>query len=229
MIIKRLLKTTINFGTRIFKWVVVAVTFYFGVSIVGLIPINNEFVMSNDGVTIYLTSSAVHADIIVPKKTATVDWQTAFGNTLVYGAISNASHLAFGWGDRGFFLQTETWDDLKLSVGLKALFLPSQSSMHVSFIRPEQYVDKVAVTITQKQYQKLSNFIDRSFEKGADGEYVQIQGYAYWNNDAFFNAQGQYHLFNTCNSWVGRALRESGVRVPWFSPLPKTPMLYLEN
>ncbi len=227
--IKRLLKTSILFGIRIFRWVVVAIFFYFGVSLVGLIPINNEFVTAKDGVTIYLTSSAVHADIIVPITTDSLDWQTAFSNTLFKGDISKASHLAFGWGDRGFFLETETWEDLKLSVGLNALFLPSQSSMHVSFMRPEHYLDKVAVTITQKQYQKLSNFIDRSFAKGVNGEYVQIHGYAYWNNDAFFDAQGRYHLFNTCNSWVGRALRESGIRVPWFTPLPKTPMLYLDN
>ena len=227
--IKRLLKTIIPFGARIFRWIAVALSFYFGVLIIGLIPINNDFTASKDGVTIYLTSSAVHADIIVPIKTDSLDWQTAFSNSLINGDISNASHIAFGWGDRGFFLETETWEDLKLSVGLKALFLPSQSSMHVSFMRPEHYLDKVAVTITQKQYQKLSNFIDRSFAKGVNGEYVQIQGYAYWNNDAFFNAQGHYHLFNTCNSWVGRALRESGIRVPWFTPLPKTPMLYLDN
>jgi len=36
-------------------------------------------------------------------------------------------------------------------------------------------------------------------------------------------------VFNTCNSWVGRGLKTAGARTPWLSPLPKTPMLYIEN
>jgi hypothetical protein len=55
---------------------------------------------------------------------------------------------------------------------------------------------------------------------------TQIAGYAYGSTDAFFEADGSYHLLNTCNSWVGRGLRKAGIKVPWMSLLPHTPTLY---
>ena len=100
--------------------------------------------------------------------------------------------------------------------------------MHVSFTKPQSYTDPVAVTISQEQYRKLVQFIDDSFVRDSTGAPIQVAGYAYSTNDAFFEAQGRYHLLNTCNSWAGRALNSAGVRVPWFSPMPKTPMLYVD-
>jgi hypothetical protein len=55
----------------------------------------------------------------------------------------------------------------------------------------------------------------------------QIPGIAYSNDDAFFLAHGTYHLLNTCNSWVGRGLRQAGVKVGQFTPLPKTVFFHL--
>ncbi|MEM7560840.1 MAG: DUF2459 domain-containing protein, partial [Planctomycetota bacterium] len=56
-----------------------------------------------------------------------------------------------------------------------------------------------------------------------------IEGYAYTQTDAFFEAKGNYHSLNTCNSWVGRALRSAGIKAPWFSPMPSTPTLYFPS
>ena len=199
------------------------------VLVVGLIPVNNHFRPSTQGVKIYLVSNAVHADIIVPINSDKFDWRKPLSGTRFVGDVSDQTHIAFGWGDKGFFLETETWNDLKFSTAANALFLPTTSCMHVSFIRPEYLSDKVAVTISPEQYARLVSFIDSSFAKNAEGESVQIEGYAYADTDAFFESHGWYHIFNTCNSWVGRALKFTGVRTPWFSPLPRTPMLYIQS
>lgn len=214
---------------RALKWFCCAVLAYLAILLVGLIPVNNDFEPAVDGITLYIVSNAVHADIIVPKRIGTRDWTEKFEPGTFESDISNETHVAFGWGDRGFFLKTETWDDFELSVAANALFVPSQSCVHVSFTRPEYYSDATSVTISEKQYESLVEYIDEMFKRDADGQFKQIIDYAYSTNDAFFEANGHYHFLNTCNSWVGRALKAAGVRVPLLSPMPKSPMLYIDS
>lgn len=212
----------------LFRWAFFGFICYVVVLVIGLIPVNNSFVPADDGIEVFLTSNAVHADIIVPKTTEVVDWAAKFQGAEFSRDISDATHVAFGWGDRGFFLETQTWDDLKLSVAANALLMPSESCLHVSFVGPVFYYPNAAsVKISPAQYQSLVDHIDRTFVVGDSGSYVQIPGYAYSDRDAFFRGKGRYHLLNTCNSWVGRGLKSAGVRAPWFSPMPKTPFLYL--
>jgi uncharacterized protein (TIGR02117 family) len=202
---------------------------YATIVLVGLIPVNNQFRPSDQGVRIYLISSAIHADIIVPIVSEQKDWKSHFATKTFRSDLSNQTHVAFGWGDKGFYLETETWSDFKLTTAANALFLPSASCMHVTFTRPEYMANKVAVTISPEEYQKLVSFIEGSFVSDDANGFLQIGGYAYSYTDAFFEAHGRYHLLNTCNSWVGRALKHAGVRVPFLSPLPGTPMLYLNS
>ena len=214
---------------RVAKWTLYAVGLYALILLVGLIPVNNGFRPPDEGITLYIVSSAVHADIIVPISTDVVDWEQEFANVRFGGDVSDETHVAFGWGDRGFFLETPTWDDLKFSTAANALLLPSGSCVHVDFTRPEYYSDASSVTVSEEQYRELVRFFKETMKYDENGDYRQIHGYAYSFTDAFFEAKGQYHLLNTCNSWVGRGLKTAGVRVPWLSPLPKSPMLYVES
>ena len=214
---------------RSVRWSLFGVLGYFGILLFGLIPVNNDFRAAENGTQIYIVSNAVHADIIVPKTSAVIDWSERFGASEFSEDINNKSHVAFGWGDREFFLETETWDDFKLSTAVNALLLPSSSCIHVSFVRPSDCRDAVAVTISKEQYERLAEFVESSFRLNENGTYLQIPGEAYSTNDAFFSSAGRYHIMNTCNSWVGRGLKQAGVKTPWFSPMPKSPTLYIEN
>ena len=214
---------------RLSKWMLLLVLAYVAILLVGLIPVNNDFEPPDDGIEIFVVSNAVHADIIVPGSAGVVDWHEKFADFKFSGDISAESHVAFGWGDRRFFLETETWDDFKLSTAANALLLPSSSCIHVSFTRPEYYSGATSVIISLDQYKQLVGFINDSFNLDDRGNVVQIEGYAFSNADAFFDAKGRYHLLNTCNSWAGRALKTCGVKVPWLSPMPKSPTLYIES
>ncbi len=205
------------------------VSIYALIVLVGLIPVNNDFKPSEDGVQILLVSNSVHADIIVPRKSAVRDWSSHLPSDSFNGATADQTHIAFGWGDRGFYLETPTWNDLKLSTAANALLWPSNSCIHVSFTYADYLYHPVAITISESQYEKLIQFIDDTFERNPRGEPIQIKNYAYSNSDAFFDAKGSYHLFNTCNCWVNQGLKSAGIRSPWFAPMPQTPMLYLVN
>ena len=69
----------------------------------------------------------------------------------------------------------------------------------------------------------------RSLRRNPDGTLQPIPGSNYGDRDAFFEAVGDYSAVNTCNNWVGRAMQVAGIRVGWFTPLPKTMFLYLAS
>jgi uncharacterized protein (TIGR02117 family) len=220
---------------RMFRWlirtiyaVVALFALYASVVLLGLIPVNNDFEPAPNGVEIFIVSTSVHADIILPIQNETLDWRTKFPDESFEKPSNLATHVAIGWGDKGFYIGTPTWNDLKVSTTFNALVLPSDSCMHVS-LQKEAYLpeDAKSVKLSVAQYQALVKFIDNSFLKQADRSNALISGANYHSADAFFEAHGNYHCFNTCNCWVGAAMQEAGIRTPWFTPLPKSMFLYL--
>lgn len=225
---KKLRTTVLVFLKRTTKFLALVLVLYVLILLIGLIPVNNDFESTENGITVHLTSNAVHADIIVPITTSVIDWRTEFPGETLSGSTESATHVAFGWGDQGFFIETPTWNDLKLSTAANALLVPSDSCLRVVFTRAEFYLtNSCSIKISENQYKRLVEFIELTFETDARGQRVQIPDEAYSYNDAFFRAKGNYHALNTCNSWVGRALKKTGVRVPLLTTMPKTPMLYL--
>lgn len=201
---------------------------YILILLVGLIPVNNDFEPTPDGIEILLVSNPVHSDIVLPLETETINWREHFPLECFGSDTSHATHVAIGWGDKGFFIETPTWDDLKFSTAANALLLPSDTCMHVSCTNAD-FLRKHArsVKISVKQYENLVAHINASFQHHDDGSKVQIKDGAYGQYDAFFMAHGNYHCLNTCNSWVGRAMKSGGMKTGWLTPMPKTMFLYL--
>ena len=217
---------------RMAKRLAIALMTAFGlyvlIVIVGLIPVNNSFQPTSDGIEIFIVSSDVHADLVLPIKTGEMNWRTKFPATCFAGDTTTATHVAIGWGDKGFFLETPTWADLKLSTTAKALFWPTDSCLHVSLTyAPLVNEDVRSVRISAAQYASLIAAIESSFRFGPSQELVQIPDAAYGMNDGFFESHGSYHCLNTCNSWVGSVIRQAGIRAAWLTPLPKTVFMYL--
>src|SRR5690242_568846 len=81
-------------------------------------------------VTIYIKSSPVHTDLLLPVKTTFKDWSQSILYKDTRTGDSTFNYLAFGWGDKGFYLETPTWADLKASTAFKAAFWLSSSAVH---------------------------------------------------------------------------------------------------
>ena len=203
------------------------VVVYSIIVLIGLIPVNNDFQQTPDGIEIYVISNAVHSDLVLPLDSDAIDWRELFPASAFAGDVRQATHVAIGWGDRGFFLKTPTWADLKFSVVANALLLPSDTCMHVSMTRSELLGSGArSVSISASEYKQLVDAILESVPIDSNGQPTLIEGAAYGRYDAFFAATGRYHCLNTCNSWVGSVLKRAGVRTPWISPLPKTVYWY---
>ena len=200
---------------------------YAAIVLIGLVPVNNDFVPTADGIEIFVSSNPVHADVVFPVTTDIINWRDYFPEECFVGNTSAATHVAVGWGDRGFFLETPTWADLKVSTAAHALLWPSDTCLHVTMkANVTTGPNTRSVRISPEQYLRMAEFVKAQFRTDTDRP-QQIAAAAYGRSDAFFEARGTYHCCNTCNSWVGNALSAAGIRVGWMTPLPKTVFLYL--
>ena len=170
-------------------------------------------------VTIYVQSNGVHTDIIVPVKSETINWNDTFAVNTFEQADTGYRYISFGWGDKGFYLDTPTWDDLKFSTAFKAAFFMSSTAMHVTYRKKEakQSASCIRLELEKEKYQALCKEIMGSFEK-KEGAVQLIAHPGYGSNDNFYEAEGTYSLFKTCNVWTGRTLLKSGVRVGLWTP-----------
>ena len=117
-------------------------------------------------------------------------------------------YLAFGWGDKGFYLDTPKWSDLKASTAAKAAFYLGTSAMHTRYysnIKEDE--ECVKISISKSDYEGLVQYITDSFRMGEDNKVQWIEGRSYGPYDAFYEGTGGYSLFYTCNTWANNALK----------------------
>ncbi|MGR3712954.1 MAG: DUF2459 domain-containing protein [Shimia sp.] len=122
----------------------------------------------------------------------------------------DADWFEFGWGDAGFYYDVPTFSDVTVGIAAKALFLPSDSVLHIATGHGSPWQvftqsDGVEVPVTDAALREIVAFV----EAGAAAD-VQL-GSGFYGESAFYEGQGKYHLFQTCNSWVSQALRAGGL------------------
>ena len=163
-------------------------------------------------VTVFILSNGVHTDIIVPVRTSEMDWTQSVSFAHTTGRDSTMAWVGFGWGDKGFYLETPTWGDLTARVAFKAMFGLGNSAMHATFHhRVQEGPLCKRITMSRAQYQRLVAYIRNSFALDAHGHTQVIRTDAnYGSTDAFYEGVGSYSLFHTCNSWTNDALKVAG-------------------
>jgi uncharacterized protein (TIGR02117 family) len=190
--------------------------------VLGAIPVNGGWKQPESGVRIYVIDNGVHTDLVLPVVAEGVDWRDRVKPEDIANP-KQAGHpwLAFGWGDRDFYLNTKTWGDVSpVRVG-KALSGMGRTVLHVAHLpAPGEGPHMRTIVLTPDQYRRLAAYV-----RGTFGEGPSVHGYG--DNDAFYEARGGYSALRTCNQWTGGALREAGVKMGWWTPLPFTVMQWL--
>ena len=195
------------------------------------IPVNRDHVQPDSGVTIYIESNGVHTDVVVPARHKLVDWTRLVPYSDFERVDSTYSWVAFGWGDKGFYLETPTWDDLKFSTAFKAVFFLGSTAMHVTYkqYEPRHPERTRRLVITEEQYRKMIAYITNSFEMNASGKFIRIEHPGYSEDDCFYEANGTYSFLNTCNEWTGNALEHADVRVGFWTPFESSVFEQMEE
>lgn len=184
------------------------------------IPVRAEKTDDPKTIELYILTNGVHTDLVVPVKTKYIDWSSKLPFENTKGQKTDFSYISFGWGDKGFYLDTPTWAELKFSTAFKAAFWLSDSAMHCTYYKQMKVGDDCKkMMLTEKQYQQLIHFIDSKFDKDASGKYILIKTDAvYGNDDAFYDAKGSYNFTYTCNTWANNGLKAAGQKAALWTP-----------
>ena len=206
--------------------------FYLAAGFLGsVIPANPGWREPPEGVTIFVRTNGVHTWLMLPKVAEGVDLRLLGDPQHIkdprYG---RGDHLAFGFGNRDFYLNTPTWADLTVPTALAAAFGQGPGLVHVEHDhdpRPNEYQQPLRLRRTE--YRKLAAHIRKSFVIGTDGRPRPLLGRGYGPADVFYEARGPYDMGRTCNEWTGEALRAAGVRTGIWTPFSQSIMWRLEE
>lgn len=181
---------------------------------------------NNGSIVIYVQNNGIHTDICLPVNTKDIDWRS-FLPTSDYPNAKEFEYVAIGWGDKGFFLDTPTWAELKASTAFNAAFLKSPTAMHVEYTGiPEINENRKKVRISRENYRKMIAFVKKQFDL-KNGKVQLISGKGYSERDNFYEAHGSYHAFNTCNRFTNGALKAANVKTGVFVLFPDGIMKWL--
>lgn len=195
-------------GKSILALLVFLVIYVFFALTIPYIGVNKNHISASEDVEVYILTNGVHTDIVVPIKTQYKDWSEIIQYKHIKSANSTLQFIAFGWGDKGFYLNTPEWSDLKLSTALVAATGIGESAMHATFMyEPTESKDCVKLKISSQEYYNLINYIESSFEWDENKNPIWIDATTYGLNDSFYEAKGAYNLFYTCNTWSNNALK----------------------
>lgn len=198
--------------------------------LLSFVPVNNGYAQSTqDTVEIFVTSNGIHTDLILPVKTDMIDWRDKIPLHHFSGADSTHESIAFGWGDRKFYMETPEWSDLTLKVALSAIFWPTPSAMHVEYIPTKLNPAKHQrpVQLTADQYKQLVSYIKGSFQTDNDDEFMLIPDAGYTSEDNFYEAKEKFFFPKNCNNWVNSGLKAAGVKTALWAPFPFAIMRHL--
>jgi uncharacterized protein (TIGR02117 family) len=197
--------------------------------VLAAVPRNLDFVESHDGIPVYVRTNGVHAELILPTRSPAFDWSAEFPAVHMRALAAPTEWVAFGWGDRGFMLNTPTWSDLDPKTAVVALSGLGAGAMHVEYIETPTAYKSRRIRISAAEYERLVAYIRASFVRDTDGRVRQIDAPGYFETDAFYEAVPTYTFWYTCNEWTRRALVATGIRTAMWAPFDTAVLYHLPD
>jgi uncharacterized protein (TIGR02117 family) len=120
----------------------------------------------------------------------------------------------FGWGDEEFYQH----DGFDAGLAYKALFYSTPSTLRIEGIGISQktYFDVseivIKIIVTREQLNEILKFISNTVYRDSNANPVILSKRGL-GRIKFLKANGDYHLFNTCNTWLARGLKQAGVKI----------------
>jgi len=164
-----------------------------------------EFLQDDSLKTIYLIKQRWHTAIV---------FHTEDVDSLIFPEVKyflSAELIDIGWGDEAFYQHPDfDWD-----LAYQALFYPTPSTLRVEgiFISMLEYFNLseivVELKINNEQLKFLLNYISDTVWRDEKNQH-KVLSTQYLNRVYFLKANGEYHLFNTCNTWLANGLEQAG-------------------
>ena len=155
---------------------------------------------------IYVSSNGWHTDITVSTK------DIPEGRIPESADFADAAYLQFGWGDATYY----TTPDPGIGTTLGAA-LPGPAVVHLAGLQslPSQtfgQTEEITLTLDAENFERLIDYLHASFDRNNAPRAASSTPGVY-SFSRFYPATGEFHLFNTCNTWTARALAAAGLDV----------------
>ncbi|MBB3764497.1 TIGR02117 family protein [Sphingomicrobium lutaoense] len=212
-----------NWPRRLLAALLALPALYFVAALLGAaIPVNRDWKEPERGIPVYIASNGVHLDIIMPASMGSIDWRgdfppQDFGNP---GLQPRAPWVMIGAGDRGIYLDTPTWAELKAGTALNSL-VAGERIMHVQWVGDPASIAVSRILMRPEEYRRLARAIRADFDLDGEGRPQRIDHPGYWDSDAFYEGRGTFNAVRTCNQWVNDKLRIAGVEASLWTPFAK--------
>ena len=127
--------------------------------------------------------------------------------------LDEARFLAFGWGDKSYYMAK----DPGLGTALRAALGGTPAVLHVgglASVPRDRPGNRRVITrpLSAEAFESLVGAISGTFVRSTSAPARPISRglfpYSY-----FYSATGEFHLFNTCNTWAARMLQAAGLDV----------------
>lgn len=168
---------------------------------------NNNVKLNETTIAIYVVNHGWHTGFVVPAK------KIQKNRPNLKKRFAAAHYIEFGWGDSGFYQANE----ITLELILRALLWPTESVVHAVEVPNTVFdyfksSDVAKLCLNEAQYSSLIKFISNSFYKNENNKSVPL-GKGIYGNSQFYQAEGDYYLFNTCNKWTAKGLKSIGMDI----------------
>ncbi len=124
--------------------------------------------------------------------------------------FTSGDYLEIGWGDEQFY-QART---VTAGLAVRAVLWPTSTVIHVVAVPksptsqfPES--DVMEVFVPRVGYEQMLAYVAKSFTTAPDQNIVRL-GPGLYGDGWFYQAEGTFHAFNTCNTWVAKAIGSTG-------------------
>lgn len=204
-------------------------TYLVAATLLGVLAVHRDWRPTPEdagGVPVWLRTNGVHADLVLPAREPH-DFTREFPRAALIDTRREPSLLpynwiAFGWGDRAFYMNTPTWRELEVGIALRALTARTPSAMHVEYVRRPEAFDVRLLWLSEDEYARLTAYVLGGFQRAHPaGAPIRIDHPGYGATDAFFEGEGNYSAVLTSNEWVRRGLQYAGVRTARWAPFDR--------
>ena len=161
-------------------------------------------------ISIFITSNGWHSEIVVTRS------QFPAGAIPETADFPDALYLSFSWGDAEYYPAPRK----SLGMTLSAALLPTPAVVHLAGLpaHPRDIFpgnEVIEVKVSAEGFRALIAYLAGSFARGGEAR-TQALSPGLYSFSSFYPATGEFHLFNTCNTWTARGLQQGGLPVQIF-------------
>ena len=154
--------------------------------------------------SVYVVSHGWHAGIVVSRLDL-LNFVPSLEKDFTSG-----EYLEIGWGDEQFYrAQTPT-----AGLAIRAVLWPTSTVIHVVAVPKSPRMqfsesEVIEISVPRAGYEQQLAYVAESFSTTPDKSIAGL-GPGLYGDGWFYRAEGTFHAFNTCNTWVAKAIGRTG-------------------